>query len=151
MNPDVIFFHFFMRKTVYVLNLLFLYNFSTSIFQRILLICIKPHLMVDVSHEINPLSKTFPIRVRQLEYVAFVCTPTFIGIRMILDMRTLTLTLVFSVLFFKSFQKFFWNIFLGLRRGFSFESNFNISFCRISNLSFYLSKSRLWKSCQENH
>ena len=48
------------------------------------------------------------------------------------------LTLVFSVLFFKSFQNFFWNIFLGLRRGFSFESNFNISFCRISNLSFYL-------------
>ena len=31
------------------------------------------------------------------------------------------------------------------------EWNFNISFRRISNLSFYLNKSELKKDCQENH
>ena len=36
------------------------------------------------------------IRDRQLAYVAYVCMPTFIGIRMILDMRMLTRTLIFK-------------------------------------------------------
>ena len=34
-------------------------------------------------------------------------TPTFIGVRMILDMRTLTRTLIFSLLFLKVFKNFF--------------------------------------------
>ena len=36
------------------------------------------------------------IRDRQLAYVVYVCMPTFIGIRMILDMRMLTRTLIFK-------------------------------------------------------
>ena len=35
-------------------------------------------------------------RVRQLAYVAYVRKSTFIGVRLILDMRTLTRTLIFS-------------------------------------------------------
>ena len=46
-------------------------------------------------------------RVGQLTYVAYARTPNFIGIRMILDMSTLTCTLIFSLLFCKVF-KFFW-------------------------------------------
>ena len=42
--------------------------------------------------------------VRQLEYVAYERTPIFIGIRMILDMSTLTSTLIFSLRFFKVFK-----------------------------------------------
>ena len=34
-------------------------------------------------------------RVWQLVYVTYVFTPTYIGVRMILDMRTLTGTLIF--------------------------------------------------------
>ena len=52
------------------------------------------------------------VRVRQTAYVAFVCMPTFIGLRMILDMRTLTCMLIFSHSFFSydflKFSKFFW-------------------------------------------
>ena len=44
-------------------------------------------------------------------------------------------------------QHIFWDIFLGLRRGGFFEWNFNISFCRISNPSFYLNKNELKKNC----
>ena len=40
-------------------------------------------------------SDTF--RVRQLVFVAYVHTPTFIGICMILDMRALTRMLIFSL------------------------------------------------------
>ena len=40
----------------------------------------------------------------------------------------------------------FWNIFLELRRGFFLEWNFNISFCRIIDLSFYLNKNELRKN-----
>ena len=43
-------------------------------------------------------------RVRQLAYVAYVRTPIFVGIRMILDMSTLTSTLIFSLRFFKVFK-----------------------------------------------
>ena len=32
-----------------------------------------------------------------------------------------------------------------------FKYNFNISFCRISNLSFHLNKNELRKNCWENH
>ena len=45
-------------------------------------------------------------RVRQLAYVAYVRTPNFIGVHMILDMCMLTRTLIFS-LFVKVF-KFLW-------------------------------------------
>ena len=51
------------------------------------------------------LSKT--VRVRQLAYVAYICTSTFIGVRVILDMHTLTRMLVFLHDFLK-FSKFFW-------------------------------------------
>ena len=37
-------------------------------------------------------------------YVAYVCTPTFIGVRMILDMGTLTRTLNFPLSFFTVFK-----------------------------------------------
>ena len=33
-----------------------------------------------------------------MAYAAYVCAPTFIGVRMILDMRTLTRTLFFPVI-----------------------------------------------------
>ena len=46
-------------------------------------------------------------RVWQLVYVTYVFTPTYIGVRMILDMRTLTGTLIFSCDFMK-FSKIFW-------------------------------------------
>ena len=45
-------------------------------------------------------------RVRQLAYIAYVRTSTFIEVRMILDMRTLTRTLIFSHDFLK-FSKIF--------------------------------------------
>ena len=38
---------------------------------------------------------TQPISVQQLAYVTYICVPTFIGVRMVLDMRTLTLTLIY--------------------------------------------------------
>ena len=44
------------------------------------------------------------LRVQQLAYVAYVSTPTFIGVRMILNMSTLTRTLIFSFWFFQIFQ-----------------------------------------------
>ena len=40
-------------------------------------------------------------RVWQLTYVAYVRTSTFVGIRMIVDLRTLTRTLICSLWFFK--------------------------------------------------
>ena len=45
-------------------------------------------------------------RVRQLVYTAYVCTPTFIGIRMILDMCTLTRTFI---IFPYDFLKFYFS------------------------------------------
>ena len=45
-------------------------------------------------------------RVWQLAYVAYVRTPTFIEVRMILDIRTLTRTLIFSPGFFEVFKIF---------------------------------------------
>ena len=45
-------------------------------------------------------------RVRQLAYVAYVRTPTFNDVRMILDMGTLKLTLIFSLWLFKVFKIF---------------------------------------------
>ena len=41
-----------------------------------------------------------------IDYIAYVCTPNFIGVRIILDMCTLTRTLIFSLLFFKVFEIF---------------------------------------------
>ena len=46
-------------------------------------------------------------RVSQLAYLAFACTPNFIGVRMNLDMCPLTLMLIFSLWLFKVFKKFF--------------------------------------------
>ena len=45
-------------------------------------------------------------RVRQLTYVAYVCTSTFIGVPMILDMRTLTVTLFKILQHFSGFYNF---------------------------------------------
>ena len=45
-------------------------------------------------------------RFRQWAYVAYVRTATFIGVSRILDMRTLTPTLIFSLWFFKVFKNF---------------------------------------------
>ena len=45
-------------------------------------------------------------RAEKLAYVAYVLTTTFIGLRVIWDMRTLTLTLTFSIWFFKVFKIF---------------------------------------------
>ena len=44
------------------------------------------------------------LRVQQLAYVVYISTPTFIGVRMILDMRTLIRTLIFPYDFFKFFK-----------------------------------------------
>ena len=43
-------------------------------------------------------------RAQQLMYVAYVCTSTFIGVRMNLDKCTLTHMLIFSLWFFKVFK-----------------------------------------------
>ena len=57
-------------------------------------------------------TKSFPVckkkqfQVRQLTYVAYVLTFTFIDVRMILDMCTLTRTLIFSLWFDKVFKIF---------------------------------------------
>ena len=57
-------------------------------------------------------TKSFPVckkkqfQVRQLTYVAYVLTFTFIDVRMILDMCTLTRTLIFSLWFYKVFKIF---------------------------------------------
>ena len=48
----------------------------------------------------------YEIRVQQLAYIAYMCTPTFIGISMILVMHTLTYTLILSLWFFKVFTFF---------------------------------------------
>ena len=48
----------------------------------------------------------FPDRVRQLVYVAYLRTPTSIGVCMILDMHTLARLLIFSNVLM--FSKFFW-------------------------------------------
>ena len=45
-------------------------------------------------------------RVRQLSYIVCIYIPTFIGVHMILDMCTLTYTLIFSPWFFKAFKIF---------------------------------------------
>ena len=45
----------------------------------------------------SPLFLDLRYRVRQLVYVAYVRTPSFIGVPMILDMRTLTSTLILSL------------------------------------------------------
>ena len=45
-------------------------------------------------------------RVRQLPYIKCIYIPTFIGVHMILDMSTLTCTLIFSPCFFKAFKIF---------------------------------------------
>ena len=45
-------------------------------------------------------------RVWQLVYVTYVFTPTYIGVRMILDMRTLTGTLIFFLWFYEVFKIF---------------------------------------------
>ena len=44
------------------------------------------------------------ISVQQLAYVTYICVPTFIGVRMVLDMRTLTLTLIYFLWFFRVFK-----------------------------------------------
>ena len=54
------------------------------------------------------------VGVRQLGYVAYVRTPTFIGVRMILDMFTLTGILIFSLWFFKVFKVFNFILFKNL-------------------------------------
>ena len=45
-------------------------------------------------------------RVRKVAYVAYVRTPTFISVRMILDMCTLILTPIFTQQFVKGFKNF---------------------------------------------
>ena len=50
------------------------------------------------------LCRTYIYRFRQLAYVAYVRKPTFIGLRMILNTRTLTCA---PILFSMIFQKFF--------------------------------------------
>ena len=45
-------------------------------------------------------------RVRQLAYVAYIRTPNFNGVHMILDMRTFKRTLIFSLSFLKFFKIF---------------------------------------------
>ena len=54
------------------------------------------------------------VGVRQLGYVAYVRMPTFIGVRMILDMFTLTGILIFSLWFFKVFKVFNFILFKNL-------------------------------------
>ena len=49
---------------------------------------------------------TQPISVQQLAYVTYICVPTFIGVRMVLDMRTLKLTLIYFYDFLE-FSKLF--------------------------------------------
>ena len=49
---------------------------------------------------------TQPISVQQLAYVTYICVPTFIGVRMVLDMRMLTLTLIYFYDFLE-FSKLF--------------------------------------------
>ena len=44
------------------------------------------------------------ISVQQLAYVTYICVPTFIGVRMVLDMRTLTLTLIYFLWFYRVFK-----------------------------------------------
>ena len=53
------------------------------------------------------LCRTYIYRFRQLAYVAYVRNPTFIGLRMILDTRTLTCGPILFSMIFQSFQKFF--------------------------------------------
>ena len=49
---------------------------------------------------------TMNFRVQQLAYVAYIHTPNFIGICMILDIHTFRHTLIFSLRFFKVFKIF---------------------------------------------
>ena len=51
-------------------------------------------------------------RVQQLKYVAYVRTPNFIGMRMILDVRSLTCKLIFSLSFFTAYKIFLVHIIL---------------------------------------
>ena len=51
-------------------------------------------------------------RVQQLKYVAYVRTPNFIGMRMILDLRSLTCKLIFSLSFFTASKIFLVHIIL---------------------------------------
>ena len=54
----------------------------------------------------NSLLDQWLSRVRQLVYVAYVHMPTFVGVRMILGIRTLTLTLIFFLWFYKVLKTF---------------------------------------------
>ena len=58
----------------------------------------KQKLPIEINFSIKDSAK-FPVifRVRQLAYVAYVRTPTFISVHMILDMPTLTPALTFSL------------------------------------------------------
>ena len=46
------------------------------------------------------------LRVQQLAYITYICTTTFIGVCMILEMHTWTCTLIFSLWFFKVLRIF---------------------------------------------
>ena len=54
----------------------------------------------------NSLLDQWLIKVWQLAYVAYVHMPTFIGVRMILGIRTLTRTLIFFLWFYKVLKTF---------------------------------------------
>ena len=45
-------------------------------------------------------------RVQQMVYVAYICTPIFIGIQIVLDVRMFTCLLIFSLWLFKVFNNF---------------------------------------------